>query len=327
MARQNNRALYQLKVTLRDIEPPVWRRIQVWEDTMLGRLHDVLQIVMEWEDYHLHEFRIGRRVYSVPDPDDDLYERKVIDEKRERLRDVVPRVGTSFEYAYDFGDDWCHELLLEAILMPEPGQAYPRCIAGERRAPPEDVGGTSGYEEYLQALADSQHEEHENMLQWRGPFDPELFSLDEVNRQLQKKFRLNLNRKDAVPRPAQGTKSADPASDLLASMRSLLSESGIAPQKRKRIPPGGRIALELNARERELILNHTFADDDLTNRLRVVCREDEQPVYGFTLGDLDELAGYVAAEANHAKDRKLQKELSALCAKITALMDSVEEEN
>src|SRR5437870_3904018 len=84
--------------------------------------------------------------------------------------------------------------------------------------------------------------------------------------------------------------------------KSLLSASGIVPQKRKRIPPGGRIGLELNARERDLILNHTFADDDRANRFRVVRREDEQPVYGFTLDDLDELAGYVAAEANHAKD-------------------------
>src|SRR5207253_1092380 len=169
--------------------------------------------------------------------------------------------------------------------------------------------------------------EHENMLQWRGLFDPELFSLNEVNGQLEKKFRINVSRKGAASRPAQGAKSTDPSADLLASMHSLLSASGIVPQNRKRIPPGGRIALELNAGERELILNHTFADDDLTNRLRVVRRADEQPVYSFTLDDLDELAGYVAAEANHANDRKLQKELSALYARITALMDYVEGED
>jgi hypothetical protein len=125
----------------------------------------------------------------VPDPDDDMYERKVIDESRVRLVEAVPRVGTRFEYLYDFGDNWRHELLLEAILLPETAVQYPTCIVGERRTPPEDVGGTSGYEDYLEALADPENEEHENMLQWRGPFNPETFSPAQVNQRLQKKFR------------------------------------------------------------------------------------------------------------------------------------------
>jgi hypothetical protein len=96
MAEKKNRVLYQLKVTLRDIHPPVWRRLAVWEDTTIAQLHRALQIVVSWEDYHLHQFVIGRRVYRVPDPDDDLYERRVIDESRVRLREAVPRVGTMF---------------------------------------------------------------------------------------------------------------------------------------------------------------------------------------------------------------------------------------
>ena len=189
MARKNNRVLYQLKVTLQEIPPPVWRLIQMWEDATLAQLHRTLQIVMGWEDCHLHEFAIGRRIYSVPDPDDDLYEREVIDESRVRLKEVLQRVGTRFEYLYDFGDSWRHDLRLEAIVLPDPEASYPRCLAGERRAPPEDVGGSSGYEDYLEAMADLGHEEHENVLQWRGPFDPEAFSLTAVNQQLQKKFR------------------------------------------------------------------------------------------------------------------------------------------
>ncbi len=197
MARKHNRVLYQLKVTLQEIHPPVWRLIQIWEDATLAQLHRTLQMVMGWEDYHLHEFSIGRRIYSVPDPDDDLYERKVIDESRVRLEEVVPRVGTRFEYLYDFGDSWRHDLRLEAIVLPDSEASYPRCLAGERSAPPEDVGGSSGYEDYLEAMADPGHEEHENVLQWRGPFDPEAFSLTAVNQQLQKKFRSI--RKTATP--------------------------------------------------------------------------------------------------------------------------------
>jgi hypothetical protein len=163
-AEKKNRVLYQLKVTLQNIQPPVWRRFAVWEDTTLAQLHRVLQIVVGWEDYHLHQFVIGRRIYSVPHEDDDLYERKVINESRVRLREVVPRVGTHFEYLYDFGDSWRHDLLLEAIVLPDPEAGYPRCLTGERSAPLEDAGGPSGYDDYLETMADPEHEEHENML-------------------------------------------------------------------------------------------------------------------------------------------------------------------
>jgi pRiA4b ORF-3-like protein len=186
---EKDQVLYQLKVTLRDIAPPLWRRIQVWEDTTLGQLHEILQIVIGWEDCHLHEFMIGRRLYSIPDVDDDLNERTVIDERRQRLLNVLPRVGTAFEYLYDFGDSWHHDLLLEAILLPDSGQQYPRCVVGERRCPPEDVGGPVGFDEYLKALADPEDEEHENWLRWRGPFDPDAFSLNQINRLLQKRFQ------------------------------------------------------------------------------------------------------------------------------------------
>jgi hypothetical protein len=144
---------------------------------------------MGWEDYHLHEFVIGRRVYSVPDLDDAMNERKVFDESRVRLGEVVPRVGTEFAYLYDFGDSWEHDLILEAILLPETTAQYPTCIGGKRRTPPEDVGGVPGYEEYLAVLADPESEEHGNMLQWRGPFDPEAFAPAQVNQGLGNKFR------------------------------------------------------------------------------------------------------------------------------------------
>lgn len=184
MAGKKTRVLYQLKVTLRDVHPPIWRCIQVWDETTLAQLHRILQIAIGWEDAHLHEFHIGPEVYGMPDPDD---ERTVIDERRHRLREVVPQVGTSFEYVYDFGDNWRHELLLEKVVPPDPEPQYPRCLAGERRAPPEDVGGPLGYADYLEAMTDARHEEHESMLEWRGPFDSELFSLAAVNRRLQKK--------------------------------------------------------------------------------------------------------------------------------------------
>jgi hypothetical protein len=319
MAGKKNRALYQLKVMLQEIRPPIWRRVQVWEDATLAQLHHILQIVMGWEDCHLHQFEIGRRIYSMPDPDDDLYERTVINESRVPLREVVSRVGTQFEYWYDFGDSWRHDLLLEAIVMPDVGAQYPCCLAGERRAPPEDVGGSSGYEDYLEAMADPKHEEHESMLQWRGPFDPEAFSLMAVNQQLQKKFRSA--RRKATPDVSPDTAVDRSRPDSALRLR-LLTGSAAPPKDRKRIRPDEKLPLELNESERDLILNHSFAEQELTDRLRVVPAPGESPIYRFTLEELDQLAGYVAAEANHTQNKKQRKERDRLFDRISAVLES-----
>ena len=305
MAVKKNRAVYQFKVTLRNIHPPIWRRILVWEDVTLAQLHRVLQMVMGWEECHLHEFRISGNIYALPDLDD---ERKIIDVKRTRIHDVIQQVGTEFEYVYDLGDYWEHFLVLEAILQPAPDTPYPRCIAGERNCPPEDVGGSDGYEDYLEAMADPEHEEHGDMIGWRGPFNPEAFSVEKINRKLEKKFRPV--RRKALPATAHST----------SLLQTLLSGHAVPRKERIRIKPDETVPLELNERERELIQN-TFADDDLTGRLRVVLKTGERPVFRFTLDDLDELAGFVASEANHAKNKKQQKEWDHLYDQIKAVLE------
>jgi hypothetical protein len=106
--------IYQLKVTLAHISPPIWRRIQVPGDITLLRLHAVLQITMGWTNSHLHGFRANGQFYSEPDPDfNDL---KVIDERQVRLSQIAPEIGSRFVYEYDFGDSWDHELIVEKIL-------------------------------------------------------------------------------------------------------------------------------------------------------------------------------------------------------------------
>jgi hypothetical protein len=183
-----NREIYQFKVTLIGITAPIWRRIFVLGDCTLAQLHRVLQVAMGWENYHLYLFRIGGKMYGPPDPDGDD-ELKLIDAKRTRLHSVLPSVGTTFTYTYDFGDNWHHDVLLEAIVMPVPDLTYPLCIAGERNCPPEDVGGIGGYGKYLEAMADPGHQDHQDMMMWRGPFDSEAFSVEKVNQELQRKFR------------------------------------------------------------------------------------------------------------------------------------------
>lgn len=125
----------------------------------------------------------------------------------------------------------------------------------------------------------------------------------------------------------QPNNAKDRASDLAFLVRSFLMGAGTPPADRKRIRPGEKLPLELNARECELILEHTFASEELTGRLRIVPRPGVPPVYRFTLDDLDELSGYVAAEANHAKEKKLQKELDRLFARIASVLESYTDED
>ncbi|MCZ2149651.1 MAG: plasmid pRiA4b ORF-3 family protein [Bryobacterales bacterium] len=318
MKAKKVRAVFQLQVRLRDIEPAIWRRIHVWEDVKLPQLHRVFQMLFNWEDYHLHDFVVGRRVYSVPDPDDDLNERKVIDEKGVPLSRIVDRVGDTFVYSYDFGDDWQHDVLLEAILLPEPGAFYPRCIAGARNGPPEDAGGPYGYARYLEALSDPDHEEHAELLAWRGPFDPEEFPLDRINASLKRSFYRRPAAKPALP-----AVEPNPEMDHLAQFIRAALQGGIPPDIPKtRIAPGSTLPLELTDRERDLILKQSFAEEDLTRRLRLVSPPGQSTVVRYTLDELDDLAGYVAAESNHAKDPKLHKLWEAIYVKIAALLES-----
>jgi len=177
--------IYQIKVTLDDTRPPIWRRILVPGNTSLLKLHDILQIIMGWQDYHLHCFLINDQYYGDPE-DDESGDMGTIDEKRVKLDQIIPGEGFRFKYEYDFGDSWEHTLDVEKILPVEEGVKYPVCVKGKRACPPEDVGGIWGYENFLEAIRDPNHEEHDEYLEWSGGgFDPETFDLEQVNRRLQ----------------------------------------------------------------------------------------------------------------------------------------------
>ncbi len=176
--------IFQLKVTLNGIRPPIWRRIQVPGDLTLPQLHAVLQITLGWTNSHLHGFRVGELFYTEPSPD--YLDMAVMDEGQVQLNQIAPEVGAHFIYEYDFGDSWEHTLVVEKILPSEEGAAYPRCVAGKRACPPEDVGGISGYMAFLAAIQHPRHPEHAEWSQWvGGQFDPELFDLQEANELLQ----------------------------------------------------------------------------------------------------------------------------------------------
>lgn len=182
--RETPRSVYQIKVTLRSIKPPIWRRILVPDDTPLNALHGMLQAVMGWTGAHQHQFELHGTRDGTPHTEFG-FEINPKDEERTRLNQVLVDTGSWIIYEYDFGACWEHVLLLEDVLPWEEEDHYPRCIKGRRASPLEVCGGPEGYGELLQALQDPEHPEHRSLLAWAGgQVDSEAFDLDESNRRL-----------------------------------------------------------------------------------------------------------------------------------------------
>jgi len=172
--------VYVIKVTLLGTKPPVWRRILVPREITLRNLHRTLQTVMGWTNSHLHQFVVQRQRISDPRS---RVGTKVANESRTRLGELIWAVRASLLYEYDFGDGWQHELLLEEVLTGD--ESFQQiCVGGKRCCPPEDCGGAQAFAELLETLQDANHPGQEDVLEWLGDFDPEAFSLDEINRRL-----------------------------------------------------------------------------------------------------------------------------------------------
>jgi hypothetical protein len=184
--------IHVFTVRLLEIEPVVWRRVEVPEDYSFWALHVAIQDAMGWLDYHLHEFRLhdARRKTDVrigiPD-DEDYLDPPLKAGWRTPIKRYFKRPGDRAEYLYDFGDGWNHDVQLTALALAEPDVEYPRCADGARACPPEDCGGPGGYEDPLRILADARHPEHRSMILWlKGhaknyhPYRPDHFEPDAV---------------------------------------------------------------------------------------------------------------------------------------------------
>jgi len=182
-------AVYQIKITLLDTQPPIWRRIQV-QDCTLEKLHELIQTAMGWTNSHMHHFRKGEQHYGDPMlMQENFKEMEYKDSTRTKVSDLLPKSGKRFrfEYEYDFGDSWHHEVLFEKCVEAEVGQSYPLCLEGARACPPEDVGGAWGYPDFVEAIQDEGHERHEELLEWvGGSFDPEAFDPAATTKRMKK---------------------------------------------------------------------------------------------------------------------------------------------
>ncbi len=178
--------VYRFKITLAETRPVIWRRIET-RDVGLQQLHELIQTAMGWTNSHLHCFLIGGKRFTDPrfmeDASDDLGETSYAGV---HVSDLVSEFGPrlKLEYEYDYGDDWRHAIKLEAVKEAERRVQYPRCIDGARACPPEDIGGVWGFADYVEAIQDPDHEEHEELLEWNGPFDPAEFDPAKATRRM-----------------------------------------------------------------------------------------------------------------------------------------------
>jgi hypothetical protein len=191
-SRAAGRQVYRLRIDLRDSKPPIWRRIEV-EDCTLEDLHDHIQAAMGWMNSHLYEFEVDGGRYSSPPPLDDGWwdETDAEDAAKVRLSELIADRGPRLRlnYLYDFGDAWEHTVKLEEIHAAEPRRRYPICTDGRRACPPEDCGGIWGYYDFVVAITDPKHEEHEEMLEWHGAYKPEAFSAETATRRMRQPTR------------------------------------------------------------------------------------------------------------------------------------------
>lgn len=179
---------YQIHVSLEEISPKIWRRLLILPSTSLKTLHKIIQIAMGWSNYHLHQFIYEDEQYGEPweeDPDG------TIDYKHLKLHDFLLYPHEAMVYEYDFGDGWKHLIKLENILINHDRLESPMCVDGARHCPPEDCGGVTGYAELRRTIKNSRHQDYQDTMIWLGGhFDPDYFSVDQINKELLKRCKL-----------------------------------------------------------------------------------------------------------------------------------------
>jgi hypothetical protein len=170
-ASQSVNEIANVRIELRYTEPLIWRQVEVPTSITLIVLHDIIQAVLGWFDYHLWEFTVGKQKCGIA-MGENWGSRPRLMAGKVRLRDVLKPGKTVIDYTYDLGDCWEHRLTFTDVRAGQPGVSYPRYIGGERNGPPEDCGGIPGFYEWLAAISDPTHEGHAKAKEWADEYDP-----------------------------------------------------------------------------------------------------------------------------------------------------------
>jgi hypothetical protein len=184
-----------LHISLSDIEPQIWRRLQVSDAISLHELHLAIQGAFGWQNNHLHRFIVKQgEIYASRTSDFDFhFDDEHVDSRSVFLRDLIQRQIKSFRYVYDMGDNWMHKIKIEQVQEKTRDKLTPICVDGARHGPPEDCGGSLGYEELLEALQDLNHPNHAEALRsLTQSFDPQQFNLRQANARIKKMLDGNM---------------------------------------------------------------------------------------------------------------------------------------
>lgn len=178
--------VYQVKLTLKHITPPIWRRILIHPEITLKRFHQIIQKLLGWYDYHLYQFRAKEQIFSPPGEEMDLLARRP-QSVNVPISWLVSYNVKSFTYEYDFGDGWEINVRLEKVLEKPDFAGAAICIGGERAGPLEDSGGPFGYMEKLEIMRHPDHEEYAELAEWMPQnYDADRFDIISVNKALGK---------------------------------------------------------------------------------------------------------------------------------------------
>jgi hypothetical protein len=228
MIASSSDAIAVLRIEIEYIEPAIWRRVAVRTSMNLKALHKIIQAAMGWLDYHLREFTAGARKYGIPIPNDPDWNKRISNAASTKLSALLTTGITEFGYMYDFGDDWEHRIIVEAIKPAEIGESYPRFLGGERPCPPEDCGGPPGLFQFMEDIASKRAKKAKEALEWYGgPYDPDDIDERQINITLGRianslPHRTFKNRQEIIPRgSAHAYSAAQNVSGAMAAGMSL----------------------------------------------------------------------------------------------------------
>lgn len=171
--------IYQVKISLDNAKPSIYRTVLVKPNSSFYELHHIIQFAMGWEGFHSYQFETND--FYIADPEE-FGETESIDPFDILVNEVLKKSGDKIKYEYDFGDSWMFTIKLEKIIPQQVNTIYPICIRGKRNSPPEDSGGIWGYEHLKKVIANEEHPEHDEIMEWLDyEFDPDYFDMNETN--------------------------------------------------------------------------------------------------------------------------------------------------
>jgi hypothetical protein len=300
--------VYQFKITLQDVKPAVWRRIQTPSGYSFWDLHVAIQDAMGWRDSHLHEFRIPEPktgdIVTIGLPDDGEFgdEKEVAHCRDCSVADYFSPQNPAGRYVYDFGDDWKHEILFEESVPAAKSVKSPLCLDGKGACPPEDCGGPHGYAEFLRAIKKPGSPRGSELLEWvGGSFDPNVFE------------RSAVTFDDPIARWAWSTND----SILLANELQEMKSAGRQPDRQ------GRVAFRIPLTQHTMILKHAAGlDAALLEQLGKACAKNDEMILKLDLDELKLLGAFLASHANNGR-RGLDRRIFAALREHFAAMESL----